>query len=203
MYELINGVQIKVKEYMGQRVLTTAQLAEAYDTTEKIISQNFNRNKDRYIEGVHFYRLTGEALKKFKTNPQFEESSIRVKVLYLWTERGALHHAKSLNTDKAWEVYEFLVDNYFRTRNIPEFSNDELIQRLVNEINALNERLDMHEKNSVIRIDNAIKSIEKSVTDNLYDSIQTIVPGFAVLYKKINKILYSNYNKYNKNKKKK
>ena len=23
-------------------------------------------------------------------------------------------HAKSLNTDKAWEVYEFLVDSYFR-----------------------------------------------------------------------------------------
>ena len=35
---------------------------------------------------------------------------------YLWTEKGALLHAKSLNTDKAWEVYDYLVDFYFRAK---------------------------------------------------------------------------------------
>ena len=34
----------------------------------------------------------------------------RTSHLYLWTEKGALLHAKSLNTDKAWEVYDYLVD---------------------------------------------------------------------------------------------
>ena len=34
----------------------------------------------------------------------------------LWTEKGALLHAKSLNTDKAWAVYDWLVDFYFRAR---------------------------------------------------------------------------------------
>ena len=34
--------------------------------------------------------------------------------IYLWTESGALLHAKSLNTDKAWEVYDRLVETYFR-----------------------------------------------------------------------------------------
>lgn len=38
--------------------------------------------------------------------------------LYLWTERGALLHAKSLNTDKAWAVYEQLVETYFRVKQI-------------------------------------------------------------------------------------
>ncbi|MDE5771147.1 MAG: ORF6N domain-containing protein [Ruminococcus sp.] len=55
-------------ENKGKRVLTAAQLAEAYGTDNKIISNNFNRNKDRYIEGVHFYRLTGDELREFKTN---------------------------------------------------------------------------------------------------------------------------------------
>ncbi|MDE6781186.1 MAG: ORF6N domain-containing protein [Ruminococcus sp.] len=45
-----------------KKVLTTAQLAEAYGTYSRIISNNFNRNKERYIEGVHFYRLTGDDL---------------------------------------------------------------------------------------------------------------------------------------------
>jgi hypothetical protein len=39
-----------------------------------------------------------------------------LNVLYLWTERGALLHAKSLNTDKAWEVYGELVETYFRAK---------------------------------------------------------------------------------------
>lgn len=31
-------------------------------------------------------------------------------------QKGALLHAKSLNTDKAWEVYDYLVDFYFRAK---------------------------------------------------------------------------------------
>ena len=40
----------------------------------------------------------------------------RAAHLYLWTEKGALLHAKSLNTDKAWQVYDYLVDFYFRAK---------------------------------------------------------------------------------------
>lgn len=42
---------------------------------------------------------------------------------YLWTEKGALLHVKSPNTDKAWKVYDYLVDFY---RACQEFL-DELI----------------------------------------------------------------------------
>lgn len=48
----------KALEHNGQRILTTAQLAEAYGTTEKRISNNFNANKERYQEGKHFYHIT-------------------------------------------------------------------------------------------------------------------------------------------------
>lgn len=30
--------------------------------------------------------------------------------------KGALLHAKSLNTNKAWQVYDYLVDFYFRVK---------------------------------------------------------------------------------------
>ncbi|MDR1208858.1 MAG: hypothetical protein LBK41_00865 [Clostridiales bacterium] len=46
--------------------------------------------------------------------------SSKLNKLYLWTERGALLHAKSLNTDKAWEVYDRLVETYFRVRALGE-----------------------------------------------------------------------------------
>lgn len=103
---------LRVTEYRCQRVLTTQQIAEAYGTETDSITKNFNRNKDRYIAGKHYICLEGEELKNFKTNGQIDLSS-KINKLYLWTEKGAFLHAKSLNTDKAWEVYDRLVDEYF------------------------------------------------------------------------------------------
>ncbi|MFS0784751.1 ORF6N domain-containing protein [Bacillus sp. 1P06AnD] len=106
-------MQLQVIEQNGQRVLLTNQLAESYGTDPKIINRNFQRNSERYIEGKHFFSLTGEGLKDFKGSRQFDDSLKFSSVLYLWTEKGALLHAKSLNTDQAWAVYEKLVDSYF------------------------------------------------------------------------------------------
>ena len=107
--------ELQITEYKNIRVLTTQQIAEAYGSDTRVISNNFNRNKERYIEGKHYICLEGEELKDFKTNHQFDESS-RINKLYLWTEKGAFFHAKSLNTDTAWEVYDRLVDNYFNKK---------------------------------------------------------------------------------------
>lgn len=108
---------LKVIEYKGIRVLTSKQIAEAYGTTSDIIGYNYRYNKERYIEGKHYIMLFGQALREFKsTNVEIQRSLPKISKLYLWTEKGALLHAKSLNTDKAWEVYDYLVDFYFRVK---------------------------------------------------------------------------------------
>lgn len=107
---------LMVIEQQGLRVLTTAQLAECYGTDSRIIANNFNRNKERYEEGKHYICLKGAELQEFKTIHQFDEQFKHSAKVYLWTERGALLHAKSLNTDKAWEVYGELVETYFRAK---------------------------------------------------------------------------------------
>lgn len=104
--------ELKVTEYKGQRVLTTQQIAEAYGTNTDTIKKNFNRNKERYVEGKHYICLKGDELRDFKTKGQIVTLP-NLNTLYLWTKRGAFLHAKSLNTDTAWEVYDRLVDNYF------------------------------------------------------------------------------------------
>ena len=107
---------VKVK---GIKVLTTRQLAVAYDTSKQIISYNFNYNKHRYIEGKHYIALEGEELRAFKASHEIHDNLKYAHVAYFWTEKGALLHAKSLNTDKAWEVYDYLVDFYFRAKEEP------------------------------------------------------------------------------------
>ena len=49
---------------------------------------------------------------------QIDDGLKNASKLYLWTERGALLHAKSLNTDRAWEVYDRLVETYFRASKV-------------------------------------------------------------------------------------
>ena len=130
---------LQVVERENQRVLTTAQIAEQYETSVDTIQRNFQRNKERYTEGKHYYCLTDDALKEFKdwvtscrvvNSDGSELVDKRTPKLYLWTEKGALLHAKSLNTDKAWQAYEFLVDNYFETKKqqpLPAMSQMEMI----------------------------------------------------------------------------
>ncbi|CRK80341.1 ORF6N domain-containing protein [Neobacillus massiliamazoniensis] len=105
--------QLQIIEREGIRVLTTQQLAEAYGSDSKIINRNFQRNSDRYVQGKHFYALSGEGLREFKGSRQFDDSLKFASILYLWTENGAWLHAKSLNTDEAWKAYATLVDDYY------------------------------------------------------------------------------------------
>lgn len=109
-----NHMELQIIEHSGHRVLTTSQLAESYGTDSKVINRNFQRNSEKYIQGKHFYALSGEELKQFKGSRQNDESLKYTSILYLWTEKGAWLHAKSLNTDKAWEAYDLLIDNYYK-----------------------------------------------------------------------------------------
>ena len=109
--------ELAVTEYKEIRVLTTQQIADAYGTDAQVVTNNFNRNKDRYVEGKHYICLTGDEKADFINKNQNDFSSFtRAKAIYLWTEKGAFQHAKSLNTDKAWEVYDHLVDTYFNRK---------------------------------------------------------------------------------------
>lgn len=110
---------LQIIEIKGQRVLTTRQIAEAYETTKDKIIYNFNYNKNRYILGKHYIEVSGDELRRLKTTCENQISLKYAKSLYLWTEKGALLHAKSLNTNKAWEVYDYLVDFYFRAKDEP------------------------------------------------------------------------------------
>ncbi len=107
----------QITEVRGIKVLTTKQIAEAYGVKPDIIGYNFRYNKERYVEGKHYIMLEGQLLREFKsTNVEIQRSLPKISKLYLWTEKGALLHAKSLNTDKAWQVYDYLVDFYFRAK---------------------------------------------------------------------------------------
>lgn len=125
--------QLQVIEHRNQRVLTTAQLAESFGTDNKNINDNFQNNIERYTLGKHYFSLEGEELKAFKASTQISGNLKFAPVIYLWTEKGAWMHAKSLNTDRAWEAYEMLVDDYYQQKEQKAMTTAEVIAAIANQ----------------------------------------------------------------------
>ena len=140
-------MDLQVIEHQSQRVLLTQQLAESYGTDNKSISYNFNHNKERYQEGKHYFLLQGNDLKAFR---EIHDLPSNLNKVYLWTERGAFLHAKSLNTDKAWEVYDSLVEHYFKSREEEKVSlpSDpmEILKLVFQAQTQTNEKVEKHDQ---------------------------------------------------------
>ena len=118
-------------EHNNERVLTTEQLAQAYECDGKQIKQNFNNNADRFVEGQHYFKLEGEALRKLRVENIDLQISPMTRSLYLWTRRGASRHSKMLGTDKAWEMFDQLEENYFNQQSKALTLDEQMAQGLL------------------------------------------------------------------------
>ncbi|MFI0605755.1 ORF6N domain-containing protein [Escherichia coli] len=108
-------------------VITTELLAKLYGTDVDNIKKNYSRNANRFIEGKHFFKVAGDELKTLRVTLSHSQNlrlvlnesqnevqiSPKTRSLILWTERGAARHAKMLETNQAWDVFERLEDSYF------------------------------------------------------------------------------------------
>lgn len=128
--------------YKGEAVITTAALAAAYQTDPKRIQNNYARNTERFVEGKHFFKVEGADLRALRTDPLYEGQfgiAMNARSAMLWTKRGSARHAKMLETDQAWEVFEKLEDAYFRAVEkkeatavhpaLPDFTNPAIAAR--------------------------------------------------------------------------
>ena len=126
--------ELKPINYKEEIVITTKTLAKIYECDTNNIKQNFHYAKEKFKEGKHYYELKGNDLKDFKrliensNQPLYEEIKFSPK-LYLWTKRGASRHCKMLGTDKAWEMFDSLEENYFNPK--PQLTKkEELLLKL-------------------------------------------------------------------------
>ncbi|MDN6632452.1 MAG: ORF6N domain-containing protein [Enterobacterales bacterium] len=130
----VEAKDLKVIEYRNQRVVTNEQMASGYGTDPIRIRQNYHENKDRFVEGKHYFKVVGAELNNLRVAFNYLQISSKTRSLMLWTERGAANHAKMLETDQAWEYYNDLTEFYFTQRDakaLPapvELSTLEIIQ---------------------------------------------------------------------------
>lgn len=116
---------ITIVEYQHERVLTTEQLAQVYDTEITNLKTNYSANKSKFIEGKHYFKLEAEELRAFKDSVRNTDLvDKRAPSLMLWTKRGASRHCKMIGTDKAWEQFDILEENYYnpKPQTVPQIT---------------------------------------------------------------------------------
>ena len=136
---------LDIVEHGDMRVLTTAQMADAFNVNAKLITRNFQRNAERYTAGEHYFSLSGEELKQFKASRQNDASLKYVSVLYLWTEKGAWLHAKSLNSEQAWTAYQMLIDSYYQAKKSLQSKGSDNLTLTLNDWQQIQNRLEVLE----------------------------------------------------------
>lgn len=179
----------QIIELHNQRLLTTEQLADFYGTTVDRIKQGFNRNKDKFIEGKHFYRLEGQELREFKdrvSNSYLVGKNANSLILY--TKQGAGRHSKILNTDRAWDMFDELEENYFNPKtqqfNIPTTLPE-----------ALRLSADLAEKNQVLEqqlleVQPKLNYLDIILSSKDTVTITQIAADYGMSAREMNKVLH-------------
>lgn len=107
--------------------------------------------------------------------------------------KGAFLHAKSLNTDKAWEVYDRLVETYFHVRKI---ANEELspqtqfLLRLAQTI--ANKELEDRERDRQIALANETAKKAIATTENIKEAVKPVLDNWREeINKKVKRIQFA------------
>ena len=176
MYELINNVPLKIKEYKGHRVVTFRDIDTVHNRPEGTARKRFNDNRDHFIEGEDFFKVKCSEVRPFFGQTLPNGFNPKADIILI-TENGYLMLVKSLTDDLAWEVQRQLVNTYFKVKEtgIPyaKIRNDikEIVSEVLDEkIEAQNEKLKSLEQK--------IDSLEKKSGNISTETVQTLVPCF-------------------------
>ena len=108
----IGNTNVAIKEYKGQRVVTFKDIDTVHSRPDGTARRNFNRNKEHFIEGEDFYKITPN---EFRTAIGSMDKRQQNDVTLL-TESGYLMLAKSFTDKVAWDVQRVLIKSYFKVK---------------------------------------------------------------------------------------
>lgn len=160
----IEGTDLQIKEFNGQRVVTFKDIDTAHERPEGTASRNFRQNKDRFIENDDYYvvQLTSDEIRR-----QFGSGKNAGRELIALTESGYLMITKSLKDDRAWAVHRSLVNNYFRFKEtsvqVNELSPElQMFKQIFDSVAA--QQLKQKEQDEKLnRLDNKVESIKEVI----------------------------------------
>lgn len=100
-----------------KRAMTDKMIGEIHETRAIHIRELINKNRNRFKNGVDIIDLKSIGDVDTLLKLGYSKSSIaQAQNMYLLSERGYSKIIKIMDSDKAWEAHDFLVDSYFTMR---------------------------------------------------------------------------------------
>lgn len=138
----------------NKKAMLVKDIAEIHGRPVFKINELINNNIKRFKDGIDLIDLKSVILPKDKEKYGFTQNSWnRSSNIYLLSERGYSKLLKILEDDKAWEIYDQLVDNYFNMRQAIKENQPTLVA---------GKRLEIMEKNAATRKANLLYKIAQA-----------------------------------------
>ena len=101
----------------GKKAMLVRDIALIHGKELRQINQAINMNQKRFKNGIDIVDLLNQSdgFRKFAEENGLIGSN-RTQHVYLLSERGYAKLLKIMDDDKAWDIYDQLVDNYFNMR---------------------------------------------------------------------------------------
>ncbi|MDE5621124.1 MAG: ORF6N domain-containing protein, partial [Ruminococcus sp.] len=195
MYELINDVPLKIKEYNRQRVVTFRDIDTIHNRPEGTAVRNFRKNREHFIENEDYFIVNqvDEIRRLGITRVQAGTPSSVILI----TKSSYLMLMKSFTDDLAWSLQRQLVKSYFKAKELDKQSLyivsdiDTVIERAVNKavVEAVSETvkvLALYMKNSTdnIQVKNKIPCQKRNYNNgkisNLLQNIRQKVDDMII-----------------------
>lgn len=141
----INNVELGIKEYKKERVVTAWDIAKVHNREVREITQNFNYVKDKLLKGEDYFLVNKEKVSESKILIQ-DFIPNNVKEIPLFTESGYLMLVKTFTDDLSWEIQRQLVKGYFKLKELKSSVDKD-------------KRLEIMEKNANVRMAKMLKSL--------------------------------------------
>lgn len=142
----------------GKKAMLVRDVAKIHSRSIREINELINRNHKRFKDGIDILDL-----KQIVPNDLFSEYGFtkaqwgNAKHIYLLSERGYAKLLKILDDDKAWDIYDELVDNYFNMRVAIKENKPMIVNQ---------ERLKIMKDNSATRKANMLYKIAMATESN-------------------------------------
>ena len=114
----INGAELQVKVWNGQRVVTFADIDKVHNRVEGTARKRFNDNKEHLIENEDYFKIKKSSVQMSEKRTLGME--IPNRGIIILTESGYLLLVKSFTDDLAWRVQRQLVNTYFKFKEVVE-----------------------------------------------------------------------------------
>lgn len=106
----IGNVNVVIKEYQGQRVVTLKDIDTVHERPDGTARRNFNTNKQHFIEGIDYFKIQPNEIRTVGITSPNGGTVV--------TESGYLMLVKSFTDDLSWNVQRELVNTYFRVKEL-------------------------------------------------------------------------------------